>query len=130
MRVDKKKNVSNIAKEYLKNPLQTEREVWQTLWINRSTVNRAKEELHEIAPKDERIVWICDDDLIITKLTQKKIIWKLQDEEEKLTMLELVKAWEVSSKRYSLFIWDATDEKWWSKLPDVYFQIVKPDDWE
>lgn len=130
MRVDKKKNISKVVKERIKNPLQTTREIAEKVWLDHWTVAKLDKEIPQIATKDDRIVWICDDDLKITILTQKKIIQKIENPEEKVTMLELIKAWEISSKRYSLFIWDATDEKWWSKLPDVYFQIINPNDWE
>ena len=115
MRTDKKKNISKVIKEVVKDPLQTEREIAEKTWVSKSSVNRLKQEMGQIGAKDDRILWICDDDLLITKLTQKKTIERLQDEEEKITMLELIRAWEVSSKRYSLLKWDVTDKNWWLK---------------
>lgn len=46
-KANKLRNVANVAKEILKDPTQTEREIADKLWIDRSTVNRAKDELYE-----------------------------------------------------------------------------------
>lgn len=113
MRSDKKKNIAKVAKSLVENPLQTEREVAESLWINHATVNRAKQELQQIAPKDDRIVWITDKDLQNIILMQQVVTAKIQDTEEmsKTRIGELAQAMREATARYSLFAWNATDEK-------------------
>jgi DNA-binding transcriptional regulator YhcF (GntR family) len=108
MRVDKQIHIAEVAKELLNNPLQTQREIADNtdLWL--WTVNRAIKEVEQNGTKDPRILWICDEDLDIVKLTQLETKRRLLDEEErkKLNMQDLNRAWEVSTKRFTIFKWD------------------------
>ena len=61
---------------------------------------------------------ICADDFTIVKLTQKETIRRLQNAEEE-TFSDIIRAWSESTKRYSLFSWEATDSKGWMKTSAV-----------
>lgn len=118
MRTDKAINVANVAKELLENPLQTEREVANSLWINHTTVNRAKQELQQIAPKDDRIVWLTDKDFDLMKIIQKEKFSRLEEDPKWINNNDLDKWENTAVKRYTLFRWDVTDEKWGLKTID------------
>ena len=111
MRADKATNIANVAKELLENPLQTERQIADTLWVNHTTVNRAKQELQQTAPKDDRIVWLTDWDFDLMKVIQQEKFARLQDPEN-VNNNDLDKWENTAVKRYSLFRWSATDEQW------------------
>ena len=111
MRADKATNIANVAKELLENPLQTERQIADTLWVNHTTVNRAKQELQQTAPKDDRIVWLTDRDFDLMKVIQQEKFARLQ-EPENVNNNDLDKWENTAVKRYSLFRWSATDEQW------------------
>lgn len=143
MRVDKAKNIKALKTELLKNPLQTEEELWKKIWIDRRSVNRLKEEMSEIVTnaKNSDIVEITDEDKFIIQMSQAlsrhslwTIINKLDDDptyvlelREAKTASEIAKE---STARYSLFRWSATDKEWGLKLPDITFQIINPNDSE
>lgn len=130
MRVDKVKNVSKVLSEAIKNPLKSQENIAKDLWIWLWTVNRAMQEMEKNGSiaKIPAIEDICDDDFQIVKLTQKETIRRLKDEEEmkKITMQDLNRAWDVSTKRYAMFKWDITNKEWWIKQPDIIFQIINP----
>ena len=119
IRVDKKKNVSRVLKEAIKNPLKWQENIAKDLWLWLWTVNRAFQEMEKNGNinKIPEIQDICADDFQIVKLTQKETIRRLKDEEEikKITLQDLNRAWEVSTKRYSIFKWDITNAEWWLK---------------
>lgn len=115
-RKDKKKRLWKVTKELLKNPLLTTREIEKKTWISKSTVaNYINNDLDKVGLKDDRILWICDKDLEIVNWTQAEIARRIRDEKEEVTMSDLIKAWDVSAKRYSLFKWDITDNEGWMK---------------
>ena len=111
MRVDKAKNISKVAKELLENPLQTERELANNLWIWAWTVNRAKQELEQNGAKDDRIIWLTDKDFELMKQIQEVKFKRLQ-EDEQINNNDLDKWENTAVKRYSLFRWSATDKEW------------------
>lgn len=111
MRADKAKNIAKVAKELLQNPLQTERQVAENLWIWAWTVNRAKQELEQNGAKDERIVWLTDEDFNLMTTIQKEKFRRLQDP-EKINDNDLDKWENTATKRYSLFRGSATDNEW------------------
>lgn len=116
MRVDKKKNISKVLKEAIKNPLRPKYKIAEDLWIGEWTVNRAFEEMEKSGEisKIPEIQDICADDFEIVKLTQKETIRRLKDKDEivKITMQDLNRAWDVSTKRYTIFKWDITNKEW------------------
>lgn len=131
MRVDKKKNIAKVLSEAIKNPLKSQENIAKDLCLWEWTVSRAFKEMEENGDikKIPEIQEICDDDFIIVKLTQKETIRRLKDEEEikKITMQDLNRAWDVSTKRYTIFKWEATDKEWWTKLPAGIY-IINPNE--
>lgn len=139
MRIDKAKNIKALKAELLKKPLQTEEELADKLWVHRVTVNRLKEEMHEIVTnaKNSDIMEITDEDKLIIQMSQaisRHSLWTIINklDEEPNYVLELRDAKTASeiakesTARYSFFRWEATDKDWWMKLPDVTFQIINP----
>lgn len=125
MRVDKAKNIKALKNELLKNPLQTEEELWKKLWIARWSVNRLKEEMSEIVTnaKNSDIVEITDEDKFIIQMSQalsRHSLWTIINklDEDPTYVLELREAKTASeiakesTARYSLFRWSATDKEW------------------
>lgn len=125
MRVDKAKNIKALKSELLKNPLQTEEELWKKLWIARWSVNRLKEEMSEIVTnaKNSDIVEITDEDKFIIQMSQalsRHSLWTIINklDEDPTYVLELREAKTASeiakesTARYSLFRWSATDKEW------------------
>lgn len=125
MRVDKAKNIKALKNELLKNPLQTEEELWKKLWIARWSVNRLKEEMSEIVTnaKNSDIVDITDEDKFIIQMSQalsRHSLWTIINklDEDPTYVLELREAKTASeiakesTARYSLFRWSATDKDW------------------
>lgn len=123
MRVDKAKNIKALKNELLKNPLQTEEELWKKLWIARWSVNRLKEEMSEIVTnaKNSDIVEITDEDKFIIQMSQalsRHSLWTIINklDEDPTYVLELREAKTASeiakesTARYSLFRWSATDK--------------------
>ena len=101
-RADKLKNVANVAKELLKNPAQTEREIAKKIGVDRSTVNRAKTELHAIAPKDVRLSDLIDGDLAVQELAQAEIMRRLVENPAEISGNDLKGFSEMSLKRSQL----------------------------
>lgn len=125
MRVDKAKNIKALKNELLKNPLQTEEELWKKLWMARWSVNRLKEEMSEIVTnaKNSDIVEITDEDKFIIQMSQalsRHSLWTIINklDEDPTYVLELREAKTASeiakesTARYSLFRWSATDKEW------------------
>ena len=118
MRADKKKSLSKVTKELLKNPIQTVREVAEKTWVSKSTVaNYINENMDKIGHKNKDIIQITDTDLEILKLWQQEIFNRLQKKEEleKMRTFEIAQTIEKSEKRYQIFRWDVTDKDWWLK---------------
>jgi len=139
MRTDKAKNIKALKNELLKNPLQTEEEIAEKLWVHRVTVNRLKEEMHEIVTnsKNDDIIAITDNDKKIIEDAQfinMFTLWWIRKQIEtwEITKVELRDAKQVSeiakesTARYSIFKWDITNSEWWLKQPDIIFQIINP----
>lgn len=120
MRVDKAKNTWSVWKSILTNPLKTDREIAEELWIWKSSVNRAKKELGQIGAKDKEILDICKTDLSIVKLWQAEIERRLSEKEEleKMRTVEISQVIKENTARYSIFKWDATDKEWGLKNID------------
>ena len=126
MRVDKAKNHNKVVKDVLLNPLKTQRERAEDLWLWKTTI---QEHLQEVkTTKDDRIISITNTDLNIVEKGQKEIDRRLSESEElsKMRTVEISQVLKESTARYSLFRWSATDEQWGLKLPDVTFQIINP----
>lgn len=118
MQKDKKKRLWKVAKELIKDPLLTTRELEKKTWISKSAIaNYINNDLDTFGQKDDRILWVCETDFEIVKLWQAIIKNRLQDEEEvaKMRTFEIAQTIEKSEKRYQIFKWDITDKNWWLK---------------
>ena len=71
-RADADKNKLKVAKELLKNPLQTEREIVESTWLGKWTVHRQKKELEKNGAKDDRIKGLLDWDMEILQIIQSQ----------------------------------------------------------
>lgn len=113
-RADAKKNLAKVAKAVMKDPLATQREIAEKAWVWLWTANRAKKQLEQNGTKDDRIQGILDSDIAIVALAQGAIVEKLTDPEQrkKTGMWEISRVAAESTKRYTIFGWDVTDEKW------------------
>lgn len=115
MRVDKLKNLSKLKDERLTNPLQTTREIADKLWIDHWTVAKLDKELPQIATKDLKIIALTDKDFDIMMIIQKEKERRLLEETKQVNNTDIDKWEQTATRRYSLFRWDITDEKWWIK---------------
>jgi len=116
-RVDAKINQWKIAKIVIKNPLKTIRTIAKETWLWTTTVY---EHLQEIKTnKDERIVWICDTDLVNVTLWQNELQRRLQEEAKDMRASDIIQMMAEWTKRYTIFKWDITDEEWGLKLGDI-----------
>jgi len=119
MRADKATNVDLVASELVKNPLQTERQIAEKLGIDQSTVNRAKQELHNTTSKDIRVVNLTEADYEIQMLIQQRKLKKLYEDPEKITDGDLNNWDKHSTTRYTLLTGNATDENGGLVNPDT-----------
>lgn len=114
-RTDKKKNIDKVTAALVVNPLSTARELAEKTWLWASTANRARQELAQTGTKDPRIISLTDKALEIVSLSQELIAKRLRDTPDDVSTRDAISAWDTSAKRYSLFVWDATDKDWWLK---------------
>lgn len=113
-RADKLKNQTAIIKEIIKDPMQSQREIADKLWIGKTTVQEHLQEIPK-ATKTDRIEKILDKDLSIVDLALEEIERRIKEEKEKMTTRDMISAADVSAKRYSLLKGTATDKDWWLK---------------
>jgi len=135
MRKDKAKSLAKVAESRLKDPLKTVREVEDEIWLDHSTVSRRDKELQQSATKDDRILWICENDLEIVKLWQQIIRTRLNQlakhvQDPSIPVQEKISAKDVSTiirentARYAIFKGDVTDKDWWLKeISDINISI-------
>lgn len=112
-----KKNKDKVVVAYLKDPTKSEPEIAKETWVAKSTVHDIKAKSGEIG-KDEKIVEICEKDMeIITKanLIAERFLDDVlsKDELDRADVEQSRKNAETSTRRYSLFVGNATDGKGW-----------------
>ena len=115
IRSDKKKSLDKTAASLIKNPLQSERQLAESVWLWNGTVHRAKVELERSgAIKDDRIKSLTDKDFKCIQLGVLEIERRLSDktELEKMRTPEISQVIKENTARYTLFSWEATDDKW------------------
>lgn len=125
MRVDKAKNIKALKNELMRNPLQTEEELWAKIGIDRRSVNRLRKEMSEIVTnaKNSDIIEITDEDKFIIQMSQaisRQSLWEIinkiaEDSEYKIELRDAKTASEIakeSTARYTIFRWSATDDEW------------------
>ena len=113
-RIDRQINKAKITKEALKNPLQSVRDIAKKTWIWKSSVGRVIKNWRENGEKDDRILWVCDKDFEIIQKTQELTLKKLKNPDS-INLVDIMRVWTESTKRYMLFKWNATNNDWWLK---------------
>lgn len=103
------KNIAKVAKARLKNPTDTTREIEEKTWIDHSTVSRIDKQLQQIAPKDDRIVWLTEKDFEVQLLVQNETVRRLVNAPTEIRDPDLIRFGEFAMKRYQLFRWDPTE---------------------
>lgn len=111
-RVDKTKNKIKVIKELLRDPLQTEREIAKETNVWKSSVNRVKKEMGQNGAKSNVIDDIIRKDAEIVKLTQEELERRIKNNPAKVSTRDIISAWDVSAKRYTIFKWNVTDDEW------------------
>ena len=118
MRIDKKKSLVKVAKSALNDSLLTDRERAEELWIGKSTVNRAMQELGQAGAKDDRIQGLLDWDLILAKKIQAAKLRRMEND-DKINNSDIDKWEQTATKRLAIF-W-----KWleWNEDREIVIQI-------
>lgn len=113
-RADCKRNEARLARAVLRAPLATQAELATMAWISQTTVNKHIQKIDKKQLKDDRIVWLCEDDFAIVRQAQAIIREKLSDKKQvdKMRAIEVSQVARDSAARYTLFVWPATDEAW------------------
>lgn len=110
-RGQKLRNIKEIAKVVLEDPLLTQREIAKKTWLWKTTV---QERLQDVkTTKDDRIVWLTDDDFDIVRLAQGIIKNKLNDVKEvkNMKVTEVSSVARDSAQRYTIFRGKITDDQ-------------------
>lgn len=111
-RADKKANIDKITAWLVKDPLASERKLAKMAWVSPSTAHISKKEIEQSQAKDERIISLTDKDFELMQIIQKRKFDRMEDKDDPVNDSD-VNNWDKSAQaRYSLFRWDATDEKW------------------
>lgn len=121
MRADKKKSLSKVANEVLKNPIATQQEIADKTWLSVGNVNDKLKELENEGKKDERIIQLTDKDFELMQIIQWEKFKRLSENPENVNHNDLDKWENTAVKRFSLFRWNATDEQ--GGLKEVIIEI-------
>jgi len=116
-RVDAIKNKAKVIASVVKDPLQSITQISKDTWLSIGNVHDKLKEVERTGVKDDRIISICDTDLVNVVLWQNELQKRLQEQASDLKTEEIVKIIAEWTKRYSLFKWEATDKDWWLKEP-------------
>jgi len=117
LRVDKIKNTAKVAEILVKNPHKTDREIEKEIWIGKSTVNRAREELGQNGTKDPTIAYIVTSARERIKRVSgifDKYIDQIE-EKDKLERADISLAKDIvkdDMARVTVLWWNATDDEW------------------
>lgn len=122
-RSDKKKNISKVLKTVIKEPLSNYREIAKKTWLSLGSVSAQMKDIEQNWTKIPEIQEICENDFNILKLVQKETSRRLQSPEFE-SFTDIIRAWAESAKRYTIFKWSITDEKWGLKEVN-YEQLMK-----
>ena len=124
-RSDSKQNKVKVMKAALKNPLGSQRDIAKDAWVSLGNVNSNLNRLEQIAEKSSIIDKICEQDKEIMDLVNDISVIKIRGiknrieaDEEKISTNEVKTLSEIaekSTRRYTLFKWDVTNEDGWLK---------------
>lgn len=120
IRKDKVRNKVKVIKEVLKDPLASQDEIAKRSWVSKGTVNNNIQELDQSWLTSETIDRICENDKdlidLVAWLNLKEI--KAIADKWKVSLMDLKAINDItekSTKRYTLFKWNITDDEWWLK---------------
>ena len=102
-RKDKLKNKAKVVKAVLENPLDTMDKIAKKTGVSKATVSRQVNEMKQSETKDDRILWINDEDLEMIVATQKEILRRVKESPGEVTTQDLIRAWDSSTKRHVIF---------------------------
>ena len=134
-RVDKIKNKAKVIWAKIRNPLATEREIAEIVWVSKTSVHNHLDDIDQNWPtidwrKIDVIEWIIKNDIDITELAQKELKRRLEDDKlsKEMSTRDIISSADVSAKRYALLRGDATDKNWWLKsIHDMTFDSSEDD---
>lgn len=110
MRADRKKNTAKVAKEIIKNPMKTEREIASAIWVNHSTVNRIKEELEKNVEYQKLLKEASEKTQVLSEDFKKEV-------DNEILSKFIVKAWwnrdamMLLEKYMMMYIWEILPER-------------------
>jgi len=113
MRADKKKSLSAVGKEMLKNPIAKLQDIANATGLSVGNVHDKLKELEKEWKKDDRIIQLTDEDFRMMKDIQTEKFWRLSESPEAINNGDLDKWENTAVRRYSLFRWSATNKEWW-----------------
>lgn len=122
-RSDKEKNRIKVIAEVIKDPLASEREIAERVWLWKTTIHEHLQEIPNTT-KSDHIEAIIAKDLDIVNLAQEELQRRLKDKAWDISTRDIIASADVSAKRYSLFKWDATDKNWGVKDQKMVIEIV------
>lgn len=109
MRADKAKSIDLVTAALVKNPLARDEDLVRETGLGKGTIYRAKKEVGKNGElKDKRIQNLTDEDFKIVRLTQKRTLTRLEDEDEakKINARDLTYIGDVSAKDIR-FLWES-----------------------
>ena len=116
MRADSKTNIVKVAKAVLKDPLASQREIAEETGLSLWNVNDKLNKLEQT--KDDRIIWLTDKDFELMEMIQRRKFARMNDTDKPVNDNDM-NNWDKEAKaRFTLFRWEATDEKGWLKIID------------
>ncbi len=115
-RIDSKRAIALVTQALLKDPSLSDRDIEKKYWVSKSAVHRARKKIGDEVGHIDIIQQICKKDIGIVQKVLKVIEWRVDNAdgewEERVSTRDLISIADTSAKRYSLFAWDATDDKW------------------
>lgn len=111
-RSDSLRNLAKVAAVALNNPEAKQRDIAKQAWVSKGTARSKLGQLGQV--KSDFVERVLTKDKEIIELGQRIIYDKLNDSNyvKKLKPTEISQVIKENTARYTLFQWDATDDKW------------------
>lgn len=122
-RSDKEKNRIKVITEVIKDPLASEREIAERVWLWKTTIHEHLQEIPNTT-KSDHIEAIIAKDLEVVDKAQEILLDRLNNKPDDISTRDIIASADVSAKRYSLFKWDATDKNWGVKDQKMVIEII------
>ncbi len=132
-RSDKVKNKAKVLSVMISDPFATEREIAERAWVSKTSAHNHIEDIDQNWPnldwkKIEFIERIISTDAEIVELAQAELKKRIQETPDKVSTKDIISSADTSAKRYSLFKWSVTDDKWWLKEQAVNINLLSNDE--